>query len=177
MYLNKNDVIRDLILGAELAVLYVSAIFLETIINDTCGFGVTIIYLLGVAALYGFTLLSKNKIEWFLKWGVSILFSPLVLLYFWETNYAIRALNWVIPGYGRESAGGGFVRAFLLIILSVLCIVGGIYSLTVNTKYYDVLKKVQLIVSSFFTVVIIVAVLVLETEFPSYERIMIRMSM
>lgn len=175
MDLNKNDVIRDLILGAELAVFYVSAIFLETIINDTCGFGVTIIYLLGVAALYGFTLVSKNKIEWLLKWVVSIPVSFLVLLYFRKTNYAIRALNWILPGYGRDSAGGRFVAGFLFMILSALCVVGGIISLFAEKEKYDYVNGVQLIASSLLAVVIIVAVLAPESMFPSYERVMMYM--
>ena len=70
---------------------------------------------------------------------------------------------------------GRFAAGFLFMILSALCVVGGIISLFAEKEKYDCVKGVQLIVSSLLAVVIIVAVLALESMFPSYERVMMYM--
>jgi len=124
-----------------------------------------------VTALYSIALVSKNKKIWLLKWGASIPFSYFVLQYFWNTHYSIRALNWVFPDYGRDTAGGRFAGSALFMIFSVMCLICGIITFFIKIKNYDKFRKIQFIVTLSSAVLIVCTVLILEKQFPSYGYI------
>ena len=90
---------------------------------------------------------------------------------FIKSEYALRALNWVIPDYGRQSAGGRLAGSFELLTLAALCLVGLIVSIFVRPKNYERFRKIQFAVCMVLTVIIIAAVFILEGQFPSLDYI------
>ena len=166
----KKGILTNVMLSLELSILFVSAIFLSEIINYKNGI-LSLVYIVFIAILFGFTLISKDKKMLLLKWGLSIPFSYIIIHYFWQTNYSVRALNWIFPSYGETSAGGnfsGFVLMLLLFILSLIC---GIVSLSINVKDYRLFEKSQLIITSIFVLITVATVLILEQHFPSYQYV------
>ena len=111
------------------------------------------------------------KKTWLLKWGISVPGAFLVLLYFWAVHYSVRALNWVFPDYGRQSAGGRFADSFLLVVFSAMCLISGMISLFVKINDYDRFRRIQFIVTTVSAVATVCIVLILEKQFPSYEFI------
>ncbi len=166
-----KKIAKDVLLAAEIAVFYVSSVFLSKIITDAFGLAAAFIYILFISALYGLALISDDKIEWLVKWGLSIPISRLVLQYFISADYSVRALNWLFPNYGRETAGGNFTGFFLIVMLSVNCLIAAFIALVTDREKHQTAKRSQLIVTSFFAAVIIAVVLILESMFPSYEHI------
>lgn len=169
--MNIKGVVSAVVSAVEISVFYVSTIFIGDIISNKFGFAAAVVYMVFAAVLYGFSLISGNKKEWLLKFGVSVPFSILCFLYFWLTNYSVRALNWVFPDYGLPSAGGQFAGAFLFVIFSVMCLICLIISLFIRIKNYDRFRKIGLAATSVFAVLIVCAVLILERQFPAYEHI------
>ena len=64
-------------------------IFIIPLTGNKFNFTVSLVYMVFVAALYGFALVSRNKRAWLLKWGVSIPFSFLILQYFRMAIYQL----------------------------------------------------------------------------------------
>ena len=58
--------------------------------------------------LYAMILRSDKYIGAIKKWLLSLPISYLIFQYFWKTNYAVRALNWVFNDYGEQSEAGNF---------------------------------------------------------------------
>ena len=116
-------------------------------------------------------LLSENRKEVLAKWLLSVPLSNLLLQYFWNTNYAVRALNWVYPGYGMQSAGGRFAGSMLLLIQTVLCGIGLIAAFSRPQKADRKAAAIRLCIGGGCTLAVIAAVLLLETQFPPYEQV------
>ncbi len=172
--MNKKEFLHILLCSVLLAVFSVPTLFLGQIISykyDVLQF----IYCGLMAVLYFFMILSDKLVKILIKWLISLPVSYLLFLYFWKTDYAVRALNWIFEGYGKMSAGGGFAFLFYLgvfcffyalsILLSVFCV----YPIKVSN--YDRLKKIQLYVGSVTGVTVIAVTLLLESVFPSYSSI------
>jgi len=121
--------------------------------------------------VYLFAMIGKDKKNILIKWLISIPVSLLIWWSFIRCEYSIRALNWIIPGYGRRSAGGNFAGAFNLVILSSLCLCGIVISLFVRPKKYERFRRIQLPVCMILMVMIIAAIFILESQFPSAEYI------
>ena len=103
----KFKTINTIICSATMSVITVSAIFLAEIIGIANEL-FRLPYLLVVAVIYAAMLLSESKKQLLLKWVLSLPFSFFCFEYFWQTHYSIRALNWIIEGYGTQSAGAIF---------------------------------------------------------------------
>ena len=157
--------------AVEMSVFYVTALFIVDIIGSKYGFSASVFYMLFAACLYGFALAAGNKKEWLLKFAASIPFSFFVFLYFWRTDYSVRALNWLFPDYGLPSAGSRTASSILFVIFSVMCLICLLISLFIKIKDPGRFRKTQLVITSVFAVLIISAVLILERQFPSYEYI------
>lgn len=160
-------IILDICLSFELAVMYITTIFLSEIISyrfSMLGFA----YMFFISIVYGFAMMSRSKKEALIKWALSLPFSYLVIQFFWRTQFAIRALNWVFPGYGKQSAGGKFAGFIEVCVLSLLCLITGVAALFVKPKKCDDngLDKIQMIICTVVTLGIIVAVLVIEGCLP-----------
>jgi hypothetical protein len=121
--------------------------------------------------IYLFAMISKDRKSVFVKWLLSVLFGSGLWWIFIRCEYAVRALNWMIPNYGRPSAGGNFAGFFELLILSLLCFGGIIISLFFRPKQYERFRKIQFIVCMILMALIITAVFVLERQFPSVEYV------
>ena len=165
-----KDILSAVVFAFILAVLFVSAFFLSNIIAAK-GVIPAFAYIILTAVVYGVTMISKNTKTALLKWGLSVLFSYLVLQYFWQTNYAVRALNWTDPGYGSASAGGNFAGFVQLIFLCISCLIGGIAGMFAEKKNFEKFRKVQFFVSFVSAGLVIAAVLILEQQFPAYKDI------
>lgn len=166
----KDYLKTDILLALIVSILYVSSMFIIFIIINKYNLTKTIIYSLFIAFLYGFVLLSKSRIIWLFKWGLSIPFTFPVLNYFWLTHYEIRSTNWIFPNYGRTTGGGGFAYSFVLLIYSVFCIISGLLSLIIKIKDYDRFRKIQFYISVGFCIVIVLIILLLQLQFPTYEQ-------
>ncbi len=169
--MNVKQVITDIVPAAEISILFISAVFIGAVISYKFSFTAAIVYMAVIATLYGFALISRNKKTWLLKWGISVPGAFLVLLYFWTVHYSVRALNWVFPDYGRQSAGGRFADSFLLVVFSAMCLISGMISLFVKINDYDRFRRIQFIVTTVSAVATVCIVLILEKQFPSYEFI------
>lgn len=166
--MNKKLIIIDVISALIISILYVSSIFLSVIASYK-SIVLSMVYIVVTAFLYGTSLVSRKKTEWMFKYALSIPFSFLLLQYFWKTNYSIRALNWVFPNYGKDTAGGGFTGGLLFILSSAFCLTSGILSLFIKPKNYKTFEKLQLIITIPLTMLIVVFILILEQQFPSYN--------
>ena len=165
-----NEYLRSAAGALCLAVIYVSSVELISLISYMSEVG-AVIYGLLIAVLYFLTLISPNKKQWLLKYLLSIPFSFVVFGYFNLTDYSVRALNWVKPGYGRFSAGGNFARLFMAILFSAVCLVAVISSLFIKPQKDSSFKKIQNVVCVASTILIVISVLYLQMQFP--EKILV----
>ena len=150
-----------------MSVITVSAIFLAEIIGIANEL-FRLPYLLVVAVIYAAMLLSESKKQLLLKWVLSLPFSFFCFEYFWQTHYSIRALNWIIEGYGTQSAGGNFSGFIVLILLLVLCFAGMIFAYSKSSekikRYIKDWKKAKRIIALIGALILIglyLAVLIL----------------
>ena len=170
----KKELLKMPLFSLLLAIFYVSAIFVSDIISYK-SIILAFIYIALSAVLYDVAFVSPEKKIALYKWLLSLPLSYLVFQYFWQTDYAIRALNWVFPGYGKASAGGNFAGFIQLMLLSGLCIAGGAAGLFITPKNWKSFARVQLIVCIFFGLCIIAAVVCMERSFPSYAYVVSHM--
>lgn len=166
----RKDLLKNVTLSLELSILFVSAIFLSQIISYKNDF-LSLIYIVFTSLIYGIAMISKNKKSLLLKWGLSIPFSYITIQYFWMTHYSVRALNWVFPAYGEQSAGGSFADFILILLLFVLCLLCSVLSCSVKVKEYNSFQKIQIVVLSVVVLFTVAAVLILEQQFPSYQYV------
>jgi hypothetical protein len=167
----KLKIVNTIICSATMASVIVSAIFLSEIISISNYLSV-FPYLVLVAIIYAIMLLSESKKNILLKWLISLPFSYLCISYFWRTNYSIRALNWMIPGYGKQSAGGNFANFVTIIFLLFLCLGGILFASCMSSVKMKPYIKKQSLVGILIQIVIVIVVIYLETLFPSYNDVM-----
>ena len=172
---NSNTIIIDIVLSISISILFVSSVFITDLISIKLS-PFDYVYIILVAVLYGLGMVSRNIRHWGLKWFFSIPISYLILQYFWQTEFSIRALNWVLPGYGKRSAGGNFAGMYLLCIQLIVCAISGIAGISagkvlVNRDMYDKFEKKQVITGVVIAMIIVTIVLMLENRFPSAEYV------
>jgi hypothetical protein len=167
----KLKIINTIICSATMASVMVSAIFLSEIISIS-NYLFVFPYLVLVAVIYAIMLLSESKKNILLKWLLSLPLSYLCINYFWKTNYSIRALNWIIPDYGKSSVGGDFSNFLLLIFLLFLCLLGIISAFCISSAKIKSYIKKQSLVGILIQIIIVIIVIYLETLFPSYNDVM-----
>ncbi len=98
--------------AVELAILYFPLLFLSDLIEEVCPFAN--IYVQSTAsALLCFCVLFSNSSKTALKkWSCSIPFTLIFYFVLAATNFDVRLINRLLPGYGHLSAGAGF--AFII---------------------------------------------------------------
>ena len=168
-------VLKDVVLSVSISVLFVSTIFLANLISIKLS-PMEYVCIVFAAFLYGLGMVSRDIKHWILKWFFSIPISYLVLQYFWRTEFSIRALNWVLPEYGKRSAGGNLTGLYLLCIQLIVCAIGGIAGIRVgkmlvDRDMYDKFEKRQVITSVVIALIIAIIVVMLESRFPSAEYV------
>ena len=72
--MNTKEIMKTIFLALTLSVFYVSAIFIAPVISYSST-GMSFVYVVFVAVLYGVSSTSRNKKIWLMKWGLSIPFS------------------------------------------------------------------------------------------------------
>ena len=153
-----------------MAIIFVSPIFVEDIIVDK-SIVLELVYLVLSAVMFGFLLISRTKKIWGLKLFLFVPLSCLVIQYFWKTNYAIRGLNWVHPDYGRQSAGGAFVWFFFFRIQVLLYLIAAVVALMAKPKIDKTFERIHVIISTLFTLILVVIILLMERNFPDMASI------
>ena len=156
--------------GIILALFFVPAVFLSDIIFWETDW-LVLVYVVFMAALYGFALISKSRLQALFKWLASLPFAYLAFQYFWSTKYALRSLNWVFPGYGKQSAGGAFASMGIMVLFGILCVAAFVIALFIKPRNYSRFEKIQLCVCTAAAVCIVIVTLLLEKQFPSYSVI------
>lgn len=162
---------NTILCSAAMSAVVVSAIFLEELIRIANIF-LLVPYFLVVAVIYTALLLSESRKALLLKWVLALPFSFFCFEYFWQTHYSIRALNWMIEGYGKQSAGGNFAGFLFLILLFVLCVAGILFAYSRSSEKIKRYTKAQSLVSLLLLVLVIVVVVALEAFFPSYPDVL-----
>ena len=170
--IDKKTAPKAIVSGLFLSVLFVSSFFVSEIISYK-SLLLSFIYTAITAAVYMTLMISERKSVCLLKFGLSVSLSFLVIQYFWDTHYSVRALNWVFPGYGNQSAGGRFAGFVLLLYHLILFLIGCITGFIVKPKKYEHFEKAILLTGFAFTLVTVLSVLKMEQDFPSYEQIML----
>lgn len=131
------------------------------------------IFILAVAVFYGLAMLSRTWRHTFIKFGISVIAAIPVYQYFYMANYTFRALNWVLPGYGKPSASNGFASVMLLLFLLTACFVTAVSTNVSQQKIkYDLkfkrLFRLKTVVCTIICIGIIAAILIMERRFPVY---------
>ena len=162
---------KTVLCSALMSVSFTSAVFLSNIVSVVNPI-FAIVYLIIVAAFYAGMLISETGKIIFVKWMLSLPISFVCFQYFWKTHYSIRALNWMLPDYGNQSAGGNFAGSVMLIIQLVLCLFAVFVAVSVKPWDYRKFEKIQLVSGIVFGIVNVITVVILEMQFPSYQTIM-----
>ena len=165
-----TGLLSDAALACSASIFLVSAMFLSQIISVRST-GLSLLYIVVTAVMYLFAMIAKDKRSVLIKWLISIPCAIGIWWLFIKSEYALRALNWVIPDYGRQSAGGRLAGAFELLTLSLLCLIGLIVSIFVRPKDYERFRKIQLAVCMALMVIVIAVVFILNGQFPSLDYI------
>jgi hypothetical protein len=161
----------DAALACSASIIYVSAIFLPDMISVKST-GLSLLYIVVAGLLFSLTMISKDKKTVFIKWLISGFFGFAVWWLFVRCEFAMRALNWMIPEYGNSrSAGGNFAGAVGFLILTALCAVGLIINLFLRVKDYERFRKIQLVICMTVAAAVIAVVFILERQFPSSDLI------
>lgn len=174
MIKKRGNILRLIFIAFILSVLYVSSIFISEIISykSIC---LSYAYITVISVIYGMLLISEEKKYIIIKWILSLPFSCLTIQYFWKTNYSVRALNWVFPDYGASSAGGNFAGFISALFFSVLCLAGIIASFNIKPDNFKKFSKLQIIIGTVITVIIVSAVILTETQFPPYKEVILNL--
>ena len=159
--------VNIIICSMAMSAVIVSAVFLSEIISIASNL-LLLPYLLLVVVLYVAMLLSESNKSVLVKWVVSLPLSYLCFNYFWKTHYSVRALNWVINDYGKQSAGGNFAGFATLVFLLILCLAGIIFAFVKSSEKIKSYIKSQSLTGITMIILIMAIVLYLETLFPSY---------
>lgn len=154
------------------AVFLVSGIYLANIISwREPRLELVFLFSVLMAVLYGAAFISRRLGECFLKLIISFPLSYLCLQYFWKTEYMLRSLNWVYPGYGHLSGVGKSAAGLLIIVYFILCIIALICAFGLSTIIEENNKairfeKPQLIVCGILGIATVAVVIILERQFP-----------
>ena len=156
-----------------MAAQFVSAVFMTELISCKSSVLALLCTIL-TAGIWTVLLLSESRGEVLLKWLLSVPLCYPVLLYFWHTHFAVRALNWALPGYGSQSAGGAFAGSLLVVLLAAFCAIGLLAALARPQAPSPKREAVRLGIGAGCTVITVAAVLLLTSQFPPYEAIIAR---
>ncbi len=162
--------------AVQLSMLNIPVLFLSDLIDakdSSASIGILLVF--GILTTF-FVLFSDSPKTALKKWGCSI---PITLIFWFilrETNFYVRLLNTLIPGYGRPSAGAGFAFAakFVAFTLArgIAILFAVLASCPINGKHLQRLRfAVQDIILPIICVVVLIAVLYLEFTMPSWDVI------
>ena len=182
--------------AVELAILYFPLLFLSDLIEEVCPFANIYVPFLSlfdfmgavcpfaniyvqaiVSALLCFCVLFSNSSKTALKkWSCSIPFTLIFYFVLAATNFDVRLINRLLPGYGHLSAGAGFA---FIIEFGLFTIAQGIANLLAiacsNPLNAGGLQKmcsiIQIVILPIVCIIIVFAVLYLELTMPTWKEI------
>ena len=128
--------LKNLLLAFAMAVLFVSWSFLNDMIFFKYSFFAAAVFSVVSAFIYGIYMVSSNKWLCLLRWGLSLPLSYAVINYFWETNFAARAIFYLDPEYGCHSASEASATGLMMIMLSILFLFGGLIGTAVDANIF-----------------------------------------
>ncbi|MDP4118139.1 MAG: hypothetical protein Q8873_02990 [Bacillota bacterium] len=176
--MNKK-ILRD---AVELSILYLPLLFISELIEKTYPFDTSVHYNMAfyilplISAFLCFSILiSKNAKTSLKKWILSVPFTFVfyALLYF--SNFSVRLTNTIYPGYGRESAGGGFAFMITFFAFSIFQIVGNTLAVglsrVIGKRSQNLWHIIQDIIIPVICVMILLSVIYLELTMPTLKSI------
>lgn len=130
--------------GVQAAILFYPSWVIADMLSWKTNY-LSFIFILAAAVFYGLAMLSRTWSHTLIKFGISVIAAIPVYQYFYMTNYTLRALNWVLPGYGKPSAGGGFASVILLMFLLIACFITTVLGIVFQQEIIDDSKFQRLI--------------------------------
>ena len=168
-----------IILGAiQISILFLPVHFLNEILSLKTDLVFIPMYavplLCGVAsfiAVYSETV-RASVLKFILSVPITVLFWRVQI----EMQFSIRALNWVLPGYGKPSAGGNFASFILLCSLAFFVFVGVIFGIIfsrekLTERKQKILFLIQNSVVSFICIGIAAGIAILNNIMPEYHYV------
>lgn len=155
-----------------MSVFCVSAPFLADVICMKTDNYLPFVYIAVMTVLHGAMLVGTSKAEFLAKLILSVPFSLAVFTWFRETDYPLRATNWVFPHYGKLGAGAGFAMMVEMGFLAVCCGIAIAAAFFIKPKRIKEFTSIQLIVGLALAVIVVIISVKLESKFPSYDSIM-----
>ncbi len=172
-----KNITISIFIAFSMALLYISSLFLVDMIFFRSSVW-AIMFSAVTAMVYGFYMVSKNKLFCLLKWGLSIPFSYIVIKWFWSVNFSVRAIYWLDPEYGNLSGGSAFASGSMLMVLSFLFLLNGIIGAVIGQEMIVKLRGtdtgfelIQVVTAVVISIVIIIIAISLEGVFPPYETV------
>ncbi len=160
--------IIDILSGQAIGFIFVSTMFVGELIAYHYAMA-ALLYFALMIVIHSLGFISDSNRSLLCRWITSIVSAFLFLQYFRRTYFAVRGLNWVFPGYGRASAGGGFAFLVALVCFSGCCLVGIIIVFSMKSEKYGQFRKYQLILILAVEAMIWIAVLILNSKFPAFD--------
>lgn len=129
-----------------------------------------------LSAFFSFcTLLSDDENTTWKVWFRSILFTFAFYLLFYFSDFSVRLLNLVYPGYGRPSGGSSFAAMVEFFGLSISCGLADILAValsgTLSPRMIKFLSPIRRIVLPLICALLVLLVFYLELTMPSWESI------
>ncbi|MGN0160075.1 MAG: hypothetical protein ACI4AQ_01670 [Lachnospiraceae bacterium] len=169
----KIEFLKLLGCSTMLAVLFTSSTFLTDLIS---GGIIAFIYTGFIVVIYTGIIISSKGRKVLLKWLLSIPISFICTQYFVQTHYAVRAVNWRYPEYGEVTGGAAAADGFLILLKMQFCLIGIVAAFmcsgTIKPEQYEKLERIQLKYGTILSVIHVVIVMILETQFPSMRSLM-----
>jgi len=168
--------------AVELALLYLPLLFISEGIAKAYPFDTSACYIIAVlilplvsALLCFFVLISENPKTALKKWGLSVPFTLAFYAFLYFSDFRVRLINTLYPGYGRESAGGGFAFMVTFFAFSIFQIFGNLLAAGMSGRIENRAQKLRRVTQNMIVpticAVILVSVLYLHLTMPTWEAI------
>lgn len=173
----KEKYIGKILFGAiQLSILFYPVFLICNLISWRSNDFVSFFVIAASSFVYGITLFSDTIGQAFLKWICSIPLTIALWYYFVEIHFYLRALNWVFPGYGKQSAGGSMATAFLLVVMVFLFFVTALTAILCScivrkSRKWHIVSLLQFSISTVACAGIVLTILIINQCMPSYSSI------
>ena len=175
----KKDTLLSSLTGAlQIAILFLPVHFLNEIVLLKLDYVIIPMVIIPVifAFFTGLSLYSRTIKQAFAKIILSVPFTVLFWYLQIKIKFSIRALNWIIPNYGKSSAGGNFANFIILCSLALFEFVALLIFMTFSIaelpeKIHAVLINLQKYLVLPLCILVIAVIVVLNNIMPMYNPI------
>lgn len=172
----KNNTLSTVAGAFQIAILFLPVHFLNEIVLLKTDYVMIpmIIIPLTVALFTGLSVYSQTLKQAFVKIILSIPFTVLFWYVQIKIKFSIRAINWIIPGYGEPSAGGNFANFIILCSLAfcgfiALVIFTILSAVNISKKKQTALLNLQKYITLPLCILVIAVIVVLNNIMPMYN--------